>query len=120
MARPSKRKDAGKEAIVAALLAGNTRTAAASVAGITRQTFYRWLDEDATFSDNVEKAEGSAESRMVRVVQDAAFSGTWQAAAWWLERRRRDEYALKQVNQIEGNPELPLTVVITERPDGPQ
>jgi len=109
--RPSKRKDAGKEAALVSLRAGNTRTAAAGVAGVTRQTLYRWLDEDATFRDAVEKAEGNAESRMLRVIEDAAISGTWQAAAWWLERRRKDEYALKQIQQHEGNAEKPLHVI---------
>jgi hypothetical protein len=51
---------------------------------------------DRTFSDAVEKAEGEAESRFLTQVARAATTGTWQAAAWWLERRHPDEYGRRE------------------------
>lgn len=118
--RPSKKRDATKEAVLTALRSGNTRTAASAAVGVDRHTLARWIAEDAPFRAAVEKAEAEAEKKMLGVIETAAYGGTWQAAAWWLERRRRDDYAVKQINQIEGNPEAPLTVVIGERRDGPQ
>lgn len=118
--RPTKKRDATKEAILAALRAGNTRTASAGAAGVHRDTLRLWTQDDPAFLAAVEKAEAEAEKKMLGVIETAAYGGTWQAAAWWLERRRRDDYAVKQINQIEGNPEAPLTVVISERQDGPQ
>lgn len=70
---------------------GCTREAAAGVAGVTRSTFYRWLD-DVTFRDEVEKAEHQAEAAYTMAVQQAVPKN-WQAAAWWLERRRYQSYA---------------------------
>lgn len=67
---------------------GNTRSASAEAAGISRMTFYRWMDENVTFCDAVKKAEATAEVGHVKAVAYAAQKGTWQASAWWLERRR--------------------------------
>jgi hypothetical protein len=44
------------------------------------------------FSDAIKKAESEAEVRVVAHVLKAATDGTWQAAAWWLERRRPHDY----------------------------
>lgn len=85
--------------IIQALETGMTRRAAAAHAGIHHATFYRWLESDATLRDDVERAESKAESRFLLRIMEAATKGTWQAAAWWLERRHPKEYALK--NRVE-------------------
>lgn len=79
-------------ALLDALRLGNTRRAAAAVADISKDTFYRMLD-DATFRTAVEKAEAEAEAAHVTVIAKAANDGTWQASAWWLERRKHEDYA---------------------------
>lgn len=95
MGRTSKRSPERELAIVNALRLGNTRRASAAYAEVDHATFYRWL-EDATFRDAVEKAEADAETRFLAQVAKAAADGTWQAAAWWLERRRHEEYARRE------------------------
>jgi transposase len=97
-----KHTDARIEVVLTALRSGNTRRAAAAYAQIDHATFYRWIDADATFRDAVEKAEADAEARAVAIVVKAAQMGTWQAAAWWLERRRRNEFALQQKVELSG------------------
>jgi predicted DNA-binding transcriptional regulator YafY len=79
-------------AVLTALEAGCTRRAAASAADVHHATLYRWMDADATFRDAVEKAENVAEARATTLVIKAAYEGQWTAAAWWLERRRPDNY----------------------------
>lgn len=81
-----------QEAVLAALENGCTRRAAAGAGGIHHATLYRWMDGDATFRDAVEKAENVAEARATTLVVKAAYEGTWTAAAWWLERRRPEQY----------------------------
>jgi hypothetical protein len=90
--RPSKRTPEREAAILNALRVGNTRTAASSFAEVDRSTFMRWLDIP-TFRAAVEKAEADAETRFLGQVARAAADGTWTAAAWWLERRKYQDYA---------------------------
>lgn len=80
-----------EQAILNSLRIGNTRRASAAAAGISHETFYRWLRASVTFSDAVEKAEADAETRFLAQVAQAAKTN-WQAAAWWLERRKHEDY----------------------------
>ena len=89
--RTSKRTDARVAALCRLLAGGATRRAASAGAGINSDTFYDWLERDPTFSDAVQKAEADAELMFTSIVA-AAASDSWQAAAWWLERRRPDDY----------------------------
>jgi hypothetical protein len=92
MARPTKRSPERELTILNALRIGNTRTAAAALAEIGRDTLWEWTQSDPTFSNAVERAESEAETRFLGNVAKAAADGTWQAAAWWLERRRSGDY----------------------------
>lgn len=96
--RPTKRTPEREKRLLDALRAGNTRKAACHFAGIDPSTLENWLRISA-FSDAVKKAEADAEVRMVGQVAQAARDGTWQAAAWWLERRRPDDYG--RVDRVE-------------------
>jgi transposase-like protein len=90
----ARRSALGTERSHAAIIAleyGATRQAAAGAAGVTATTFYRWLD-DVSFRDEVEKAEHRAEYAYTQAVANAVPKN-WQAAAWWLERRRYRDYA---------------------------
>lgn len=102
MGRPTKQTDARVAGLLNALRAGNTRSAAAAHAEISRATLYRWIEEDETFRDSIEKAEADAEVRFAAQVAQAAASGTWQAAAWWLERRRPADFALRSKVEMSG------------------
>jgi transposase len=104
--RSSKLTPEVQKAIVEALRAGNYQESAAAYVGISHTTFHNWLNrgrEEARritdgekanpkeaayleFLDAVEKARGEAEVRNVMHIQRAAQEGTWQAAAWFLER----------------------------------
>lgn len=83
------------ERLLNGLRVGMTRSAACAWAGFHRATLYRML-EDATFATEVEKAEGEAKAVYESKIAEAASAGTWQAAAWWLERRHPGEYARKE------------------------
>lgn len=84
---------------------------AALRAGIGERTFYEWMasgrknetPETAAFYAAVKKAQADAVAANVMLVQIAAREGTWQAAAWWLERRHPDQYGSdrKRVKELE-------------------
>jgi len=96
MARPTKRTPALEQRLMGALRAGNTRRAAASFAGVSEDSLQRWERRSAAFADALKKAEADAEVRHVANIAKAAQDGTWQASAWWLERRRPDDYGRRE------------------------
>ena len=102
MARRTKLTPETKEDIVKALRAGNSRRDSALYAGISEQTFYSWMSRGRDgeplyieFLEAVEKAEAQSVVRNVAIIQRAAEE-TWQAAAWWLERKRPDDWGRRQ------------------------
>lgn len=92
MARPTKYDEARAGRILDNLRRGNTRRASALSCGISEDSFARWLDRYADFAAAVKKAEAEAETAHVANISRWAQSGNWQASAWWLERRRKDDW----------------------------
>lgn len=95
MGRPTKLTPQVQEKIIQAISAGNYQDIAARYAGVDPATFYRWMEKGASdqapenyrkFREAVESAKAQAEVRSVTLIQRAAQNGTWQAAAWYLER----------------------------------
>ena len=108
MARPTKRGPAREQALLNALRVGNTRRAAAAFAEISEDTLARWQADDAEFRGAVIKAEADAETRFLGQVAKAAADGTWQAAAWWLERRRYENYRRREGVELTGQDGGPI------------
>lgn len=119
--RPTKRTKEVEVKIGEALRAGNTRKAACHYAGISQETFCTWVEQFPEFSELVKKAEADCEVAFVAVIKKAAVGHpatkivtksrtingvtetetttteyteySWQAGAWWLERRKPEDYA---------------------------
>jgi hypothetical protein len=90
--RPSKATPERIEAILEALRGGATRQAAAGFADVHYATMARWVGDNVDFRAAVENAEQAAEAYYTSVVYKAS-QDNWQAAAWWLERRKFRDYA---------------------------
>lgn len=84
--------------IVEAIGAGCPKYFACQKADIDYSNFRRWMirgkaeqDDEASpyraFRAAVKRAEAEAVARNAELIQHVASDGTWQAAAWWLERR---------------------------------
>jgi hypothetical protein len=117
--RPSKLNDALHEAIVRILRTGCTIETAAEHAGVSKRTLQSWLHkgEDAetrreagvklsavddrylALAQDVRKARSESEVRALATIQRAAADGTWQAAAWYLERAFPERYSSKHKGQ---------------------
>lgn len=95
MARPTKYNPERVQRIIETLRAGNTRRAAAWTGGIEVETFLQWLRRYPEFSAAVKQAESDAELEMVSRVR-LASNDTWQAAAWWLERKMKADWSARQ------------------------
>jgi len=114
--RPSKFNIEIANAIIENLRLGNYTENASAAAGLAKSTLYAWLERGRKeqerieaglepieaehdfmeFSNAVEKARAEAVARNVAIIQKSAHSGTWQAAAWWLERTQQKVFGRKQ------------------------
>lgn len=99
--------------LVQALSNGTDLDTACHYAGLSNSAVYRWLemgkiesesrfggnepdagqDEYVIFWEELKKARAGAIVRNVAYIQRAAKNGTWQAAAWWLERTAPESFA---------------------------
>jgi transposase len=105
MSRPTKLDDLVEKRICDALKDGHSYAAAARAGGVDEATVHRWRAEgrDAgagrfyEFCKRVDAADKEAEDRAVQVLksamggEDAKLAVT--AAQYWLQRRRRQEWA---------------------------
>lgn len=118
MGRRTKLTPDTQENVIKALRAGNSRRDSALYAGISEQTFYSWMARGREgealyeeFLEAVEKAEAHSVVRNVAIIQRAAEE-TWQAAAWWLERKRPDEWGRRQRYDIGTSEAQPMEVIV--------
>ena len=98
--RPTKYTPDRVDKILSLLRAGNTRRAASLASGVTYTTFAEWVLAFPDFAEQVEMAEGEAESVHIQNILRAASTGSWQASAWWLERRRHGEWGKRQTLEV--------------------
>jgi hypothetical protein len=89
--RPSKHTPEVVYRICHSLSQGNTRATAVTCAGISMSTFHEWMNEFSDFSELIKRAEEQAIEHYVNVIHTASTQ-TWQAAAWYLERRRKEDF----------------------------
>jgi hypothetical protein len=102
--RPSKLTKHRQERIVGALREGNYFSTACEAADVGESTAREWVARGegrsarpasapyAAFAVAVKKARAEAEARALRQVRQAAAEGTWQAAAWYLERAHPERW----------------------------
>ena len=99
--RPSKFSPEAAAAVLEHVRRGATRGLAANAAGLGRSTFMRWMARGKKerrgpfrdFWDALKKAEAESVMELLQRINAAAERGTWQAAAWWLERRYPEEFS---------------------------
>lgn len=134
MARPGRKHpkvtDDKVKRLLAALTTGHYMERAARLAGIGTSTPYLWMDHgnaarEARESgleldeaqkayleilEAIEKGREAAAHRALLTIQQAAQAGTWQAAAWYLERTDREHYG--RVTQVSGPDNGPIQVKV--------
>jgi hypothetical protein len=92
--------------IIDSLTKGNGRVVSCAKAHIDYQTFLNWMADPrkVEFVEAVKKAEIAGynfdEEQYKGVIKKAAGAGTWQAAAWMLERRHG--YTARINNEMTG------------------
>lgn len=98
--RPSKLTPETREKLLSAIRLGNYRETACAYAGIDPHTLGRWMKRGEREQRGeywelcalIKDAEASAEMVSVARIR-AASADTWQAAAWYLERKFPERWA---------------------------
>lgn len=106
MSRPTKLTPERTRRICENLMLGLTYDLAAHASGISSCTLSRWRargrEEESgiyhEFNVSVEAAVGQNARKAMAVIAKAAKGGTWQAAAWMMERRH-GYVAKKEIKQ---------------------
>ena len=104
-----------RSTILNALRIGNYLETAASLAGITKKVFDRWMQQGAAetvgywrdFYDEVAQALAAAEAADLAIIKKASQT-QWQAAAWRLERRYKDRWG-RNTLEVTGKNGGPIT-----------
>lgn len=109
-----------------AVAKGYTYNQACDLLHVNRNTFHEWMargdgtdpdrpqtDAHAKFANAVKEAKAEREQRWQGVIEDAAIGGTWQAAAWLLERTNRKAYGRNESVEITGKDGGPVEQRIT-------
>lgn len=128
---PRKYNEEVHEKIVDAIREGNNKTVAFKLAGLYEGTAFDWITmgernpekypEYVKLKEDIVQAEAEFEATRVALVKTAADTGTWQAAAWFLERKNPEEWGRNR----DPRPETPaigqqVNVLILEDPDARQ
>ena len=90
-----------REELLTNLREGMSIQAACALSGISRATYYMWMEKDEEWAEEVEFAKRFAEPVLLsRIKSCAAERGEWRAYAWILERRWPNEWGPKQEIEI--------------------
>lgn len=76
---------------------------ACDYANISRDTYYKWLEEKRGFSDKMEAAQSHLIRKAKINLANAIEAGNIETSKWVLERRAKDEYSSRQDVDITGN-----------------
>jgi len=100
--KPRTLLDAGKQnKIFGVLVAGGSRSLAAAYVGCCPATIRNTALRDPVFAEELKKAESGNEVKFLAAISKAANEGRyWRAAAWALERKYPDKYALKRADTL--------------------
>lgn len=85
---------------------------------ISYETFTVWMRDHSEFSEAIIKAELEGYQRVKEYAEATIYKNmdkNWTCAAWWLERRHRETYALRQEITGSGGAPLQVTIIAPEK-----
>jgi hypothetical protein len=99
--RPTIRSEAIVTKLESVLKIGSSDTAACSYAGISRETFYRWIKEDEDFCDRIENARNYAILAARHVVVTSIIEDkNLDTSKWYIEKHDAKQQGNQQNTQV--------------------
>jgi len=105
--------------LLAKLAMGYSVSNACRAQGISRQTYYRWRDEDEAFAAAADHALEQGTDLLEDKARDRAARTSDTLMIFLLKARRPDKYREKSTVEHTGPEGAPLTIQLAARPDGP-
>lgn len=117
MGRPTILDDRVREILVSAIRIGSSYKDACAFAGVSYRAFAEWMNKGrrdiennkkspyAQLVQDIEKARSDAYVNALSKIVEAYENGTWQAAAWFLERKYPEQFGKSrvEVSGVDGN-----------------
>lgn len=100
------------EVLMQSIKMGMSNIDAINIARVSKDWFYRKIKNDPKFSAEIEAIRSEWKQSNLAIIQKAALH-TWQAAAWILERKASDEFALRQ--KVEHSGELKTESIVEQK-----
>lgn len=83
-------------------------------ANISRPTFYEYCNNHPEFLDKIEELQSDPSAKAKINIVDAIEGGDLELSKWWLERKCKDEFSLKQDIAVAGHINNPMEGLTTE------
>lgn len=84
--------------ILDAIADGLTQRDASILAGISEDTLSLWKRENSDFSEQIRQKEIECKRKHIKNIERASEK-SWQASAWWLERKYKTEFSQRIESQ---------------------
>lgn len=83
-------------------------------ADISRQTFYNYVENNPDFMDRIEELRSNPSTTAKLNVVEAIEKGDTDLSKWWLERKNKDEFSLKQEVSADVNSNVTINVELVD------
>lgn len=84
--------------ILDAIADGLTQRDASTLAGISEDTLCLWKRDNSDFSEQIRQKEIECKRKHIKNIERASEK-SWQASAWWLERKYKAEFSQRIESQ---------------------
>ncbi|HOR57490.1 MAG TPA: hypothetical protein PLV82_02340 [bacterium] len=118
--RPTKLDPNVVQKLTAAFHNGFNIEEACSFSGIAKKTYYNWIEKNKRFLYEMEVAQQAVGKQSKKIIVENIQNGNWKAAAWWLERKQRKEFASRTELTGEDGEKLEVGIIVkpTKREKG--
>ena len=83
-------------------------------AEISRNCFYEYLEKHPDFKDRIEELQSNPSTTAKLNVVEAIENGDTELSKWWLERRNKAEFSLKQEIEADVKSEVTINVELVD------
>ncbi len=112
--RPTVMTDAIVGKLEYGFMKGLNVTECCHYADISRNAFYEYCEKNPEFKDRIEELKSNPSTKAKLNVVEAIENGDTDLSKWWLERKNKDEFSLKQEVSADVKSNVTITVELVD------